>query len=643
MATTPLKPINRIRNQGRKPFMRVRRTATKRHRGSAGWRSALGLTIALSLGAFTATMAAVPAIAGTTPTTLTVPMDNSGVDTLNPFLSYYNGALDAFGLIYPTLNSLSRDGKTGPYLATSWTTSTDNLTWTFQIQDGLKWSDGQPITAADIAWTFNLIMTNPTAATANGSLVANFASVTAPNATTLIITTKKPQSNMLYVSIPVSGIPIVPEHIWKSKVATLSKFNNETGPIVGYGPWVLQSYQTDQYEKFTANKDFKLGTEGAPHFDNLVIQLFKNSDAEVAALKSGQLANASVNSEQFNSLSGDSSLGTVQQVGNGWAAVEINSGAKTRTGRPIGTGNPILADPQVRTAIHWAIDKNKLVTNVIGGKGIAGAGYLPPAWPQWMWAPAPADAVSFDESKANSILDAAGYKKGSGGIRVDPKTGQQLSFRLGIHSDNPADAQTSQYLKGWLGNIGINVTIQSLSFSQLNANLSNGDWDMLMDGWTTGPDPTYLLSIQTCATLPDDKGQNGNTDSFYCNPEYDSLFNQQVTTLDVQKRISTVAQMQQILYQANADIILYYANSLDVYRKDTVTNLFSGSPDANGIYPAQSAFWKYLDASPPVAAADAGTSSSSNTIWFIVGAVVIIAVIGGGLALRRRSSSDVRE
>ena len=67
-----------------------------------------------------------------------------------------------------------------------------------------------------------------------------------------------------------------------------------------------------------------------------------------------------------------------------------------------------------------------------------------------------------------------------------------------------------------------------MSFDQLNDNLAKGDWDMLMDGWSTGSDPTYLLSIQTCGTLPKDDGTGGNTDAFFCNPHYDKLFDKQV-------------------------------------------------------------------------------------------------------------------
>ncbi|MDN5853793.1 MAG: ABC transporter substrate-binding protein, partial [Actinomycetia bacterium] len=122
--------------------------------------------------------------------TLVAALDGSGIDTLNPFLGYANGTTETLGMVYPFLNSLDKAGEPAPYLAESWETSEDKLTWTFKIRDGLKWTDGEPITAEDAAWTLNLIMTNDVAATANGSLVSNFASVKATDDTTLVIKTK---------------------------------------------------------------------------------------------------------------------------------------------------------------------------------------------------------------------------------------------------------------------------------------------------------------------------------------------------------------------------------------------------------------------------------------------------------------------
>jgi peptide/nickel transport system substrate-binding protein len=585
----------------------------------------------------TPTAPVVPAESGST---LRVAMNGSGIDTLNPFLSFYNGAWDVFGWIYPFLNTIGPDGQAKPYLATSWKTSPDKLTWTFTIRSGLKWSDGQPLTAADAAWTFNLIMHNSTAATSNGTLVGNFASVSAPNATTLVIKTKKPEANMLFVSTPDYGIPIVPEHIWSSHVQDIGTYKNNSYPIVGYGPWVLTNYTLNQYVKFDANKSFVLG---APHFDHLIDLDYANMDAAVAAVKAGQLdylaGDDGLDPVQFKVLRASKGVQTAQAAGNGWAAMELNPGAKTRSGQPMGNGNPALQDQTVRRAISLAINKQVLLDKVINDEGTLGAGYLPPAFPEFYWTPPAKELQSYDPAKANQLLDQAGYKMGSNGVRVDPKTGKPLDLRLGIHSDTPSDTATANYIVGWLKAIGIKVTIQSMSFSQLNDNLGKGDWDMLMDGWSGAPDPTSLLGIQTCSTLPlNTKGTGGDTDSFFCDKQYDQLFNEQATVLDPTQRAQVVDQMQNILYNADVDQIFYYQTD-DLASSSKVTGLFTGTK-VNGLYPAQTTFWYSLDAKP---VASSGSSSGDTGLWIGIAVAIIVILGGGALLLRRRSGADDRE
>ena len=597
--------------------------------------AALAATALFGAGTLTFAPAAAAATQGTT---LKVEMPGIGVDTLNPFLSYFAGSLSIFGSIYPALDQLSPTGQAEPYLAQSWTTSADKLTWTFKIRQGLKWSDGQPITAADAAWTFNLIMSNSTAATANGSLVSNFKSVTAPDASTLVITTKTPQANMLAVSIPENGIPIVPEHIWKSHVAGLSTYRNNTFPIVGYGPWQMTAYQTDQYAEFNANKSFVLG---APKFDHMIMQSYKTEDAAVAALRSGQLDYVSgLDATQYKALKGQPGIGAEQEVGNLWNALEINAGAKSRSGKPLGNGNPALTDSAVRTAIATAIDKDALVNKVEDGLAKPGVGYLPPSLPQFAWSPSTQQTISFDLAKANQILDTAGYTKGSDGIRIDPKTKKPLDLRLGIHSDTASDTEISTYISGWLQEIGIKVTIDSMSSTKLNDDLSLGDWDMLMDSWSTGPDPTYLLGIQTCGALPLDNGTSGNTDSFFCDPAYDTLFDTQQSQFSTPQRAATLAQMQSILYQANSDVVLYYPDTLDAVRTDQVSGMEVGAPDSTGAYPAQVTFNQYLNAAPVTKAKSGG----SGTGLAIGGVVLVVVVLAGGvIVMRRRKTADERE
>jgi peptide/nickel transport system substrate-binding protein len=575
-------------------------------------------------------------------TTLTVNADTQ-MTTFNPFLSYYDGELNVLGAIYPTLTMLDDQGKPVPYLADSWTTSADQLTWTFKIHAGLKWSDGQPLTAKDAAWTFNLIMHNATAATSNGSLVANFASVTATDDTTLVIKTKQPQANMLYLSVPVSGIPIVPEHVWKSHVAGLKNYRNMNFPVVGYGPFVLTGFKTNQYAQMTANKSFFLG---APGYDKVVTNYYSNSDAAAAALTSGQLQQISgLTPAQYKAMSSKQNVLTYQTQSSGWTAVEINSGAQTRTGKPIGTGNPILKDIRVRQAIALGINRDELVRKVLDGYGVSGAGYLPPGYPQFFWKPSTSEALNYDPTRAKQLLDQAGYKMGSNGVRVAPD-GKPLVFRLGIHSDDATDAALAPYLKEWMTAIGVKLEVNAMSFDQLNQNLAKGDWDMLMDGWSTGPDPTYLLSIQTCGTLPEDNGSNGNTDAFFCNHKYDQLYGQQQTQFDPTQRAATIAAMQKILYANNADLILFYKNGLSAQRTDLVSGYLQGSKDSAGFYPLQHGFTSWWKAKPATGATTAGQQAkqqSSNAFKWIGIAVLIVLAIGVIVFLMRRRTASERE
>jgi peptide/nickel transport system substrate-binding protein len=565
-------------------------------------------------------------------TTLRIEADTS-FSTFNPFTAYYAADLNVIDVIYPQLTQTGENGNPVPYLATSWSISADHLSWTFKIRQGLKWTDGVPITASDVAWTYNLIMTNQAAATANGSLVQNFASVSAPNASTFVIKTKQPQDN-----IPYTSLPVVPEHIWKNDVKDVGTFKNMTFPVVGYGPWVATGYVPNQYATLTANSAYY---QGAPKYHTLIIQYFTSSDAAVAALRSGQLDSIDdLTPTQYQALKGSKNIALYPSESNSWDAIELNPGARTVSGQKFGNGNPALQDPVVRQAIALAINRNVLVSKVDDGLAVAGGGFLTPAFPQWWWTPPANDNYNYDPAKANQMLTAAGYKMGTNGVRIDPKTHQPLTLRLGIHSDNGDDALTAPYLVEWLQAIGIKLTVQAMSFTQLNTELPKGDWDILMDGWATQYDPSYLLSIESCSTLPANQSTPGNTDAFYCNPAYDQLYNQQLTEFSTAQRTQTVDQMQSILYNANVDIILYYPDSLQAVRTNDTNDFYFGKKNAQGFYPQQNVWINWWSATPA-----GGAGSSSDTGLYIGVAVAVVVVLGGGgfFMMRRRASAGERE
>jgi peptide/nickel transport system substrate-binding protein len=596
--------------------------------------TAAALCLGLALAGAAAGAPGAASAASSSGSTLRVEADTA-FSTFNPFTAYFDADLNVIASIYPTLTLVNEQSRIAPYLASKWTISSDKLTWTFTIRSGLEWTDGKPITASDAAWTMNLIMHNSVAGTANGSLVANFASVTAPNAKTLVITTKQPAANMLYV---VNNLPIVPQHIWASKVSQLGSFKNMTFPVVGYGPWIATGYVPNQYATLSANQNFFMG---APKYKTLIMQYFTNGDAAVAALRSGQLGEIDdLTATQFEALKHAKNITLYPSVSNAWNAIELNPGAQTKSGQHFGNGNPALRDVRVRDAIELAVKKPELVSKVWDGLAVAGSTYLPPAFPQWRWTPPAAQQLTYDPAKANQILTAAGYKMGSNGVRIDPATHQPLVLRLGIHSDETADAQMAPYLQEWLKAIGIQVTIQSMSFTQLNTDLPKGDWDMLSDMWATGPDPTYLLSIQTCADLPANTSNAGNTDAFFCNPSFDKLFAQQATEFDATQRAQTIDQMQQILYQNAVDIVMYYPDNLGAVRSSTVKDFFYGKANAQGFYPEQWVFLNWRLAAP---AGGGGGSSSSAILWIVIAIVVLAALAVAAVLIRRRTTAGERE
>ena len=148
------------------------------------------------------------------------------VDSFNPFTSIYLLPTSTFRYMYENLVAYDQtDGSPTTGLADRWTTAEDGRTWTFRLQDGLTWSDGKPITAEDVVWTYTQMMTNTQMGQANGSLVANFSKVTAPDEHTVIIILKKPQAPN-----PGVEIPVVPKHVW-SKIKEPWKYPNSSNAV----------------------------------------------------------------------------------------------------------------------------------------------------------------------------------------------------------------------------------------------------------------------------------------------------------------------------------------------------------------------------------------------------------------------------
>jgi len=574
------------------------------------------------------------------------------VDTLNPFMSITLMGTSILRYQFEFLTTYSQGTMTPEgALAESWETSDDKLTWTYHVRKDMKWSDGEPVTAKDAAWTFQKMLDDEVARTANGSYVQQWESVTATDDYTLEIKTKVPQATM-----DALDIPIVPEHVW-SKVSDISA--TPEFPMVGNGPYYITEFKEAQFTKMKANKNY---WRGAPKVDEVHFVYYSNSDAAVSALQSGDvdLINP-LTPTQYDALQGEPDIELNNAQNRRFNELLINPGAATNDGTPIGNGNPALKDIKLRQAIAQAIDTKTLVDKVWGGYATEAAGYIPPMFKDFAWQPSGDEVRKFDLDAANKALDDAGYKKGPDGIRLD-KQGKPLNLRLLAHAERDVDENASPFIKGWLKDIGIEVTIEPKSDNQVNEETTRGEYDLAISGWSANPDPDYVLSLQTCASRPNADGTGATPDSFLCNEEYDDLYAKQLSEFDRTKRIDIVKEMQALLYDQATLVIFGYDNGLEAFRKDKFEG-FPQQPTGNGVIMFQQSYWGLLGATPagegpvPVYDGSEGTASgedtteaagedSSNTglILGIVGGVIVVVLVVGLLVARgRRKTADDRE
>jgi peptide/nickel transport system substrate-binding protein len=278
---------------------------------------------------------------------------------------------------------------------------------------------------------------------------------------------------------------------------------------------------------------------------------------------------------------------------------------------------------------------------VYGGFATPGTTVIPPLYTNLHLEPE--NQVAFDLDAANATLDAAGYTMGDDGVRVSPE-GERMSLRLLGRQESSESQKVVEYVKDWLGQIGIDVNVRIVSEDTLYEKVGNGDFDMFEWGWVVEPDPDYQLSTFTCdqrSTEDDGTIFAGLSDSFYCDKEYDQLYEDQKLETDQAKRAEIVKAMQQMLYDSNAYVVTVYYDNPTAYRSDRWTN-FTPQPNPDGVLLFQYGTWSYQSIEP-VSADNADSTSSGggvNPALIVIGVLVAVGLVMGGVLIGRRRTSD---
>ena len=489
-------------------------------------------------------------------------------DTLNPGTAVLTEAYTIFALVYDALYTYNLDGTYSLGLAESVDRSADGLTYTYKIRSGIKFHDGQPLTARDVAFTYNLNKAHAEYPYMN-PYTASMESITAPDDTTVVI-----RLNAVIPNIESQLVfqYVLPAHVWQAHAAGAAavEFENET--LIGSGPFKLLEYKQGEFVRLGANKQH---FSRPPKVDEVIFQTIGNPDALVQAVSTGQvdmiteLPNAAA-----EKLGKAPNVKVVSAAPFAPAVSDIIFNQATSASCPSKsacTGNVALQDRQVRVALAHATNKQQLIDVLLLGKGTPGLTLIPNGL--GMWFNNSLQDYEYNPAKANKILDDAGYsarpysQPNRCAVPDCPSGSPIMNFRMYWPSDSVDAPRMAELLAGMWKEIGVGLYPQAIDPDALTALCCPAfDFDIMLWGWGSDPDPNLLLNVMRTESIA-----TGSSETGYSNARYDALYEQQSVELDLKKRQALVWEMQRLVHEDAVYIIPYYEMQVQAVRTDRFT------------------------------------------------------------------------
>jgi len=450
--------------------------------------------------------------------------------SFNPFNPSNLAQGVTFGQVYEPLafvNTL-QSGKATPWLATAWAWSDGNKMLTFTIRNGVKWNDGTPMTAADVAFTFNLLKKFPTLDL--NSAWSVLSSVT-QQGNKVVMTFKN--AAVPYFYYIADQTPIVPQHVWSTIANPVSYA--DANPV-GTGAFTVNPCSA-QNITYVANPHY--WQPGEPKLAKVLYPAFTSNDPANTYLATGQAQWGSQfipNIESFYTSKSPDNHYWFPPIANVTLIPNLTV--------------PGLNNAAVRQAMAYAIDRNRV--SQIGEYGYEPpanqTGIVTPTFSSWEDTSAASQYdYTYNPAKAKQILTSAGFKMGSNGIFASP-SGKPLSFtviNIGGYSDWVASMQVIQQD---LKTVGIQITTDNLSQNDFLSRLYNGDYQLAYNNQQGGPSPYYEFRqwLYSANSAPIGKQAASNWER-YSNPATDALINQYATTTSKAQQQQIVDQLQQVL------------------------------------------------------------------------------------------------
>lgn len=439
---------------------------------------------------------------------------------LDPHITSARSSIQILENVLDTLVTLDAEQNVVPSLAESWSVSDDNLTWTFNLRDGVQFSNGRELTAEDVVYTYERML-DPETGSGQAYLLAGVTAVEAQGPSTVVFTLEAPN-------------PSLPSKLAGSKsVGIIARESVEDGTInttpIGTGPFMITAYQPGVGLTLARNPTY--WQEGLPYLDSIDVRIITDETVRRTALVAGDVDwTISVPAQSVEELKGNPEV----------VVDEVPAGAYWYIG--LNLERDILSDVRVRQAVAMAVNRDNIAQAAAFGNAQPTQDPIPSS-STWAFGYAP---YEFDPAAAQALLAEAGYPDGFE-LEIMPTTQYEESVRA------------AQVIQANLAQIGVRASIRTLEWAEWLEEQGAGNYDTYICSWNGNVDPDDFY-----------RAQHGTDEVFnftgYSNPSVDELLEQGLNTDDVEARREIYEQVNRQIVDDAPYVYLYNPLEINVYR-----------------------------------------------------------------------------
>jgi peptide/nickel transport system substrate-binding protein len=451
----------------------------------------------------------------------------SSPTNLDPRVGNDNASGRIFDLCCRGLIKVTPEMDYAPDLAQSWETP-DDRTVIFKLNPNAKFHDGKPVTAQDVKWTYDSTMAEAFASSKKSGYSA-VASIEAPDQHTVIFRLKEPNGG-LFDNLNMGIVP------------TGTDTNTAKTRPISSGPYKVVSFRTDESVELEASEYWH---GGPPKLKRLLVRIIPDDTTRVLELRRGtiDLETNSIPFENVAEFEKSPKHTVVKKPGSVWQYLAFN------------LRDPILSKVEVRRAIAHAIDRQRIVKDLLRGHGVPSDSMFG----QGHWALAQnLPTYAYDPNKAKQLLDQAGYRDPDG-------DGPRPRFTLTFKSSTNAEANLrAEMIQQMLRQVGIDMKIQTSELGTFLEDIGKGNFQMYSLSRNGIQDPDFYYIIFHSRNFPPE-GQNRG---YYSNPKVDELISQGRATFDRARRKQIYGDIQRIVQEDLPYVSLYHQINVAVMDKE---------------------------------------------------------------------------